>query len=150
MEINLEYSLKGLMLRLKLQYCGHLMWRVNSLEKTLKLGKTEGRRRREWQRMKWLDDITDSREMSLSELKEIEKDREVGCAKVWCATVWGLQRVRYDLTTEQQQRYRDTIASLKEVPVVKSRQFQLQKKLSSVINNKQLKNRNSWAYTASN
>ena len=81
-EINPEYSLEGLMLKLKLQYFGPLMQRANSLEKTLMLGKIESRRRRGQQRMKWLDDITDSREMSLSELKEIEKEREVWCAKV--------------------------------------------------------------------
>ena len=65
-EINPEYSLEGLMLKLKLQYCGHLMWRANSLEKTLMLGKIEGGRRRGWQRMKWLDGTTDSMDMSLS------------------------------------------------------------------------------------
>ena len=67
---------------LKLQYIGHLMWRVNSLEKTLMLGKTEGKRRRGWQRMKRLDSITDSMEMSLSKLREIVKDREAMSAIV--------------------------------------------------------------------
>ena len=67
-EINPEYSLEGLMLKLKLQYFGHLMRRVNSLEKTLILGKTEGRRRREWQRMRWLNSITGSLDMHLSKL----------------------------------------------------------------------------------
>ena len=75
-EINPEYSLEGLMLKLKLQYFGHLMWRADSLEETLMLRKTEGRRRRGWQRMWWLDGITDSVEMSLSRLQEIVKDGE--------------------------------------------------------------------------
>ena len=84
-EINPEYSLEGLMLKLKLQYFGHLMWRANSLEKTLTLGKTERKRRRGQQRMKRLDGITDSMDMSLSKIQEIVKDREV-----WHATVHGV------------------------------------------------------------
>ena len=75
-EVNPEYSLEGLMLKLKLQYFGHLMRRTDSLEKTLMLGKTENRRRREQQRMKWLDSITDSIDMSLHKLQEIVKNRE--------------------------------------------------------------------------
>ena len=85
--INHEYSLEGLMLKLKLQYFGHLMWKADSLEKILMLGKIESRRRRGWQRMRWVNGITDSMDMSLSKLQEMVKDMEV-----WSATVHGVTK----------------------------------------------------------
>ena len=106
-EIRPKYSLEGLMLMLKLQYFGHLMWRTDSLEKTLVLGKTEGKRRRGWQRMRWFNSITDSMDIHLSKLWEIVKNRDAAAVYGVTGSWIGLS----DWTTINKLNY-----SLREIP----------------------------------
>ena len=112
-EISPEYSLEGLMLKLKLQYFGHLIWRTDSFVKTLMLGKVEGGRRRGWQRMRWLDGVTDSMDMSLSKLRELMILQE-GLA---CCSPWGSQGVGHNWVTELNWTETHRISKLKAHPI---------------------------------
>ena len=114
-EISPGCSLEGMMLKLKLQYFGHLMWRVDSMEKTLMLGGNGGRRRRGWQRMTWLDDFPDSMDMNLSELWDLVIDREA-----WCAAIHGVAKSRTRLSnwTEWNWTFCAIRESLESMPLI--------------------------------
>ena len=107
-EISCEYSLEGLMLKLKLQYCGHLMQRIDSLENTLMLGKIEGRRRREWQRRRWFDVINDEMDMSLSRFQELMLDTEA-----WCAAAHGVAKTWTRLSNSIELNFNGTLWNIK-------------------------------------
>ena len=110
-EISPEYSLEGLTLKLKFQYCGYVMWRTDSFEKTLMLGKIDGRRRRGWQRMRWLDGITDSMDMSLSKFRERVMDRKACMLQSWDQKEWDATQ-RLNWTELKLRRDRNSVSVL--------------------------------------